>query len=89
MNNPYNTQATPIREVIEKQLPYGLETTADMLLEFMSKSDDEHLRDIATFMKASKKLHEMKALFNFARSLLQQEIVPIQETIYDTGLDGI
>jgi hypothetical protein len=89
MNNPYNIQATPIREVIEKQLPYGLETTADMLLEFMSKSDDEHLRDIATFMKASKKLHEMKALFNFAMSLLQQEIVPIQETIYDTGLDGI
>ena len=60
-----------------------------MLLEFMSKSDDEHLRDIAAFMKASKKLHEMKTLFNFAMSLLQQEIVPIREIIYDTGLDGI
>lgn len=23
MNNPYNTQATPIREIIENQLPYG------------------------------------------------------------------
>lgn len=89
MNNPYYIQATPIREIIEKQLPYGLETTADMLLGFMSKSDDEPLRDIAAFMKASKKLHEMKVLFNFAMSLLQQEIVPIREIVYDTGLDGI
>ena len=89
MNNLYNIQVPPIRKIIEKQLPYGLETTANMLLEFMSKSDDEHLRDISAFMKASKKLHEMKALFNFAMSLLQQEIVPIRETIYDTGLDGI
>lgn len=89
MNNPYNTQAALIREIIEKQLPYGLETTADMLLEFMSKSDDEQLKDMAAFMKASKKLHEMKALFNFAMSLLQYEVVPIREIIYDTGLDGI
>lgn len=89
MNNPYNIQATPIKEIIENQLPYGLETTADMLLEFMSKSDDEHLMDIAAFMRASKNLQEMKALFNFAMSLLQQEVVPIREIIYDTGLDGI
>ena len=60
-----------------------------MLLEFMSKSDDEHLKDIAAFMKASNKLNEMKALFNFAMSLLQHEVVPIRETIYDIGLDGI
>lgn len=89
MNNPYNTQATLIREIIEKHLPYGLETTADMLLEFLSKSDDEQLKDMAAFMKASKKLHEMKTLFNFAMSLLQYEVVPIREIIYDTGLDGI
>ena len=89
MNNPYYIQATPIREIIEKQLPYGLETTADLLLEFMSKSDDEHLKDIAAFMKASKKMHEVRGLFNFAMSLLQHELVPIRETIYDTGLDGI
>lgn len=89
MNNPYNTQATPIREIIEKQLPNGLGITADMLLEFMHKSGDEHLRDIAAFMKASKKFHDIKALFNFAMSLLQHEVVPIRETIYDTGLDGI
>ena len=89
MQNPYLMKATPIREIILKQLPFGLETTADMLLEFMSKSNDEHLKEMAAFMKASKKLHEMKALFNFAMSLLQQEVVPIRETIYDTGLDGI
>ena len=35
MNNPYNIQATPIMEIIEKQLSYGLENTADMLLEYM------------------------------------------------------
>ena len=43
MNNPYNTQVTPIREIIEKQLPSGLETTADMLLEFMSKRSVEYV----------------------------------------------
>ena len=28
-------------------------------------------------------------VFNFAMSLLQHDVTPIRETIYDTGIDGI
>ena len=38
------SQVLPIKEDAKKQLPYGLETTADLLLEFMSKSKDEQQR---------------------------------------------
>lgn len=44
MRNPYMSQVLPIKEEVKKQLPYGLETTADLLLEFMSKSKDEQQR---------------------------------------------
>ncbi len=33
MKNPYIPQVFPSKEKIKKQLPYGLETTADLLLE--------------------------------------------------------
>ena len=89
MQNPYYTQSIFIREIVKAQLPYGLETSADMLLEFMSKSNDEQLRDMAAFMKASNKSEEIAMVFNFAMSLLQQDVTPIRETIYDTGIDGI
>jgi len=36
MKNPYISQVLSIQEEVKKQLPYGLETTADLLLEFMS-----------------------------------------------------
>ena len=45
MKNPYISQVLPIKEEPKKQLPYGLETTADLLLEFMSRSKDEQQRD--------------------------------------------
>lgn len=32
MKNPYLLQILPNKEVIKKQLPYGLETTADLML---------------------------------------------------------
>ena len=89
MNNPYISQALSIQEEVKKLLPYGLETTADMLLEFMSKSKDEQQRDTATFIKASKKMPEMIMTFDFAMSLLQHDVNPIRESIYDTGVDGI
>ncbi len=44
MKNPHISQALTLKNEVVKFLPKGLETTADMLLEFMSKSDDEHLR---------------------------------------------
>ena len=89
MLNPYFTQAETIRNIVEKQLPNGIETITDMLLEFLSKSNDEQLRDTAAFIKASKKSEEIGMVFNFAMSLLQHDVTPIRETIYDTGIDGI
>lgn len=64
MQNPYYTQSTSIREIVKEQLPYGLETMADMLLGLLSKSNDEQLRDMAAFMKASKKSEEIGMMFN-------------------------
>ncbi len=89
MKNPYISQILSIKEELKKQLPYGLETTADMLLEFMSKSKDEQKRDTAAFIKASKKMPEMIMVFDFAMSLLQHDVNLIRESIYDTGVDGI
>ncbi len=83
------SQVLPIKEDAKKQLPYGLETTADLLLELMGKSKDEQQRDTAAFIKASKKMPEMILVFDFAMSLLQHDVIPIRESIYDTGIDGI
>ena len=35
MKNPYISQVLPIKEEVKKRLPYGFETTAGLLLEFM------------------------------------------------------
>lgn len=89
MTNPYISQIFSIKEEVKKRLPYGLETTADLMLEFMSKSEDEQQRDTAAFIKASKKMPEMIMVFDFAMSLLKHDVIPIRESIYDTGIDGI
>ncbi|MFW5604341.1 MAG: hypothetical protein ACOCNJ_06765, partial [Bacteroidales bacterium] len=89
MKNPYISQVLSIQEEVKKQLPYGLETTADLLLEFMSRSKDEQQRDTAAFIKASKKMPEMVMVFDFAMSLLQHDITQIRESFYDTGIDVI
>lgn len=89
MQNPYYIQSASIREMLKEQLPNGLETTADLLLDYMSKSKDEQQRDTAAFFKASKKMPEMIMVFDFAMSLLQHDVIPIREAIYDTGLNGI
>ena len=89
MKNPYISQVLSIKEEVKKQLPFGLETTADLLLEFMCTSEDEQQRDTAAFIKASKKMPEIVMVFDFAMSLLQHDVIPIRESIYDTGIDGI
>lgn len=83
------SQVLPVKEEVKKRLPYGLETTADLLLEFMSRSKDVQQRDTAAFIKASKKTQEMVMVFDFAMSMLQHDVTPIRESIYDTGIDGI
>ena len=89
MKNPYISQVLSIKEEVKKRLPCGLDTTADMLLEFMSKSNDKQLRDSASFIKTSKKMPEIMMVLDFAMSLLQHDVIPIRESIYDTGIDGI
>lgn len=89
MKNPYISQVLSIQEEVKKQLPYGLKTTGNLMLEFMSKSNDEQQRDTAAFIKASKKMPEMIVVFDFAMSLLKHDVTPIRESIYDTGIDGI
>ena len=89
MKNPYISQVLSIKEEVKKHLPYGLETTGNLLLEFMSKSKDELQRDTAAFIKAFEKMPEMIMVFDFAMSLLKHDITPIRESIYDTGIDGI
>lgn len=88
MKNPYIQQVLHAKEEITKRLPHGLETTADLLLEYMSKSEDEQQRDTAAFITASKKMPEIIMVFDFAMSLLLHDIIPIRESIYDTGIDG-
>ena len=89
MLNPYYSQSVAIREKVKELLPNGHETTADLLLEFLSNSNDEQLREIAAFIKVSKKSEEIGMVFNFAMSLLQHDVTPIREAIYDSGIDGI
>ena len=83
------SQVLSIQEEVKKQLPYGLETTGNLMLEFMSRSKDEQQRDTAAFIKVSKKMPEMVMVLDFAMSLLKHDVTPIRESIYDTGIDGI
>ena len=73
MKNPYISQVLSIKEEVKKQLPFGLETTGNLMLEFMSKSEDEQQRDAAAFIKASKNMPEMIMAFDFAMSLFEPE----------------
>lgn len=78
-----------MKDYLSQNLPNGLEATADMLLEFLSKSSNGYLKDIAEFLKLSDKLDEIKMLFDFAMADVAGNILHIRENIYDTGLDGI
>ena len=91
MQNPYYRQelTNSIREMVKSQLPRGLETTYDILLDFMSNSDDECLKDTAAFIKVSRKSDEIGRMFIFSMSLLQPDVEPIREDIYVKGIDGL
>lgn len=91
MQNPYYKQeiTNSISETVKGKLPQGLETTFDFLLDFMSKSDNERVKETAEFVKLSKNLKEIGEVFNFVMSLLKPEVEPITETIYDKGVASI
>ena len=58
--NLYFTQIDTVRDYMKDSLPQGLETSVDLMLEFMSHSDDEKTKDAAVCIKSSKKLPEIK-----------------------------
>ena len=91
MQNPYYKQemTNSICETVKGKLPQGLETTFDFLLDFMSKSDNERVKETAEFVKGTKNLEEIGKVFNFVMSLLKPEVEPITETIYDKGIASI
>lgn len=78
-----------MRDYLSQNLPNGLETTSDMLLEFLYRSSNEYLKDIAEFLKLSKRIDEIKILFDFALADIVGKNIHIRESIYDAGLEGI
>ena len=85
MKNPYISQALTLKNEVGKFLPNGLEATADMLLEFMSNSYDEHLR--ASFCRINDQSYYIdnynkKTLWDFADSLREYDLI---DAIYITG----
>lgn len=85
MKNPYISQALTLKNEVGKFLPNGLETTADMLLEFMSNSYDEHLR--ASFCRINDQSYYIdnynkKTLWDFADSLREYDLI---DAIYITS----
>ncbi|MBO7572522.1 MAG: hypothetical protein J6T48_10280 [Bacteroidales bacterium] len=74
---------------IINNLPCGLETTANLMLVAMEHSNDERIRDMAAFIKISKKYSGIMALFDFAMSMLRGNPIRIEEKKYDDGLSGV
>ena len=89
MTQNFYNQIDIIRDTVKDNLPCGLETTADVMLEAMSHSKDETVRDMAAYIKTSKNLSEIKMLFDFSISMLQHTPIPLREQIYDKGIDGV
>ena len=85
MKNPYISQALTLKNEVGKLLPNGLETTADMPLEFMSKSDDEQLR--ASFCRINDQPYHIatrheETLWDFADALHEYGLFGLG---YNTG----
>ena len=59
------------------------------LLEALSKSDNQQIKETAEYIKAFKKSPEMMRLLDFALSMIRNNPTPIRESIYDTATDGI
>lgn len=89
MNNTINNEINDMMHFLEEQLPNWQEATADMLLDALSKSDNQQIKETAEFVKVSKKSPEMKMVLDFAISMIRNNPIPIRERIYDEGMDGI
>ena len=78
-----------MKRFMTEQLPDWENATADMLLEVLSKSDNQQIKETAEYIKVSKKSSEMMKLLDFALSMIRNNPTPIMESIYDTATDGI
>ena len=58
-----------------------------LLLRYAQRRFLPHRQDLQSFWRPSES--DYIRAYSDAMSLLQQEVVPIREIIYDTGLDGI
>ena len=89
MTNNFDIQIDNVRDMIKDSLPFGFDTTSDLMLDVMSHSKDEYVKDMATYINVSRKLPEIKELFDFTMSMLRRNPIPIREQIYDNGIDGM
>ncbi|MBR5688703.1 MAG: hypothetical protein IKX36_12225 [Prevotella sp.] len=84
-----NNEINEMKRFMTEQLPDWENATADMLLEVLSKSDNQQIKETAEYIKVSKKSSEMMKLLDFALSMIRNNPTPIMESIYDTATDGI
>ena len=88
-NYTLNNEINEMKRFMTDQLPNWENATADVLLEALSKSDNQQIKETAEYIKASKKSPEMMRLLDFALSMIRNNPTPIRESIYDTATDGI
>ena len=88
-NYTLNNEINEMKRFMTEQLPNWENATADVLLEALSKSDNQQIKETAEYIKASKKSPEMMRLLDFALSMIRNNPTPIRESIYDTATDGI
>ena len=88
-NYTLNNEINEMKRFMTEQLPNWENATADILLEVLSKSDNQQIKETAECIKASKKSPEMIRLLDFALSMIKNNPTPIRESIYDTATDGI
>lgn len=79
-------QITTLRDFVERNFPNGLETSLGVLLEFLSHSNDDRVKDTVACIKVSKSFPAIMDYYDFGMSLLRNLPRPITETNYDTAL---
>ena len=84
----FNSNNDVIRFLVEHNLDQQ-KVTAEAFLEAISKFGDDHAKDVAEFVKVSSQCSEILSLLDFALAFICHRPIPIRETTYDRGLDGI
>lgn len=84
-----NFDINEMKRFLTEQLPNWEDTTADILLDAFSKSDNQQVKETAELIKVSKKSQEILMVLDFALSMIRKKPTPIRENIYDEGMNGI